>query len=150
MINLAEAHEIISTKYNYAYGIDTEDWDLYRSIFIEEVTMDFSSYSGQPGQRMKADDWVANCQRLFTGLDASQHQMSNPLVDVQESEAHLKMYMQAEHFLQNTAGDGSFTIGGWYEDRLVKTPSGWKIAAVTLNVLWSRGNRNIMQLAVAG
>jgi len=143
-----QADLIISTKYNYAYGIDTKDWGLYRSIFMDEITMDFSSYSGQPEQVMQADDWVANCRRLFTGLDASQHQMSNPMVEIHGDEAHLRMYMQAEHFLQNTGGDPSFTIGGWYQDRLVKTDGGWKIAAVKLNILWNRGNPNIMQLAV--
>lgn len=144
-----DVHQIVSTKYNYAYGIDTKNWQLYRSIFVDEITMNFSSYSGQPESVMKADDWVAGCQKLFTGLDASQHQMYNPLVEIDGDQARLRMYMQAEHFLQNRSGDPSFTLGGWYDDRLVKTPEGWKITAVTLNVLWSRGNRNIMQLAVA-
>jgi hypothetical protein len=147
--DLAAIHLITTTKYKYAYGIDTKDWDLYRSIFTDEIVMDFSSYSGQPKKTMRADDWVAGCQRLFTGLDASQHQMYNPLVDIQGDEARIRIYMQAEHFLQNRAGDASFTLGGWYDDRLVKSPDGWRITAVTLNVLWSRGNRNIMQLAIS-
>ncbi|MEM9620645.1 MAG: nuclear transport factor 2 family protein [Pseudomonadota bacterium] len=140
--------EIVRRRYEYALGIDTRDWDLYRSIFTDQITMDFSSYSGQPASTMAADDWVANCAALFNGLDATQHVMSNPMVDVQGDTARLRMYMQAEHFLANPQGDASFTIGGYYDDQLQRTPSGWKITAVTLNVFWQRGNRHIMALAV--
>ena len=54
----------------YALGIDTRDWTLYRSIFTDEITMDFSSYSGAPAATMTADAWVAQCKPLFEGLDA--------------------------------------------------------------------------------
>lgn len=141
--------QIVRRVYEYAYGIDTRDWSLYRSIFTDEIAMDFSSYNGNPASRMKADDWVAGCRVLFTGLDATQHSMSNPLVDVDGQRARCRMYMQAEHFLRNDQGSDDFALGGYYDDRLVLTADGWKIEAVTLNVLWSRGNRHIMQLATA-
>lgn len=140
--------EIIETKYRYAYGIDTRDWDLYRSIFLDEITMDFSSYSGAPGLTQSADDWVAGCQLLFEGLDATQHQMSNPLVEISGAQARLRMYVQAEHFLLNSSGGDSFALGGYYDDQLVRTDFGWKLSAVTIKVLWNRGNRHIMQLAI--
>ena len=35
--------EILETVYCYATGIDTRDWSLYRSIFLDEVEMDFLS-----------------------------------------------------------------------------------------------------------
>jgi hypothetical protein len=57
------------------------------------------------------------------------------------------MYMQAEHFLANAAGDPGFALGGYYDDALVRTPTGWRIRAVTLKVFWNRGNRHIMALA---
>ena len=57
----------------YATGIDTRDWKLYRSIFADEVDIDFSSYSGQPGTRMTGDDWVAGVQMMLPGFDATQH-----------------------------------------------------------------------------
>jgi len=140
---------IVRRVYEYAYGIDTRDWALYRSIFVSEIDMDFSSYNGAPASRMRADDWVAGCRLLFTNLDATQHSMSNPLVDIDGDRARCRMYMQAEHFLHNTQGDAGFALGGYYDDRLIRTAEGWRIAAVTLNVLWSRGNRHIMELAHA-
>jgi hypothetical protein len=143
-----DATEITRRLYEYALGIDTRDWTLYRSIFCDEVTMDFSSFNGEPGAPQKADDWVAGVSVLFNGLDATQHTMSNPMVDIDGDTARCRMYMQAEHFLQNEQGSPDFAIGGYYDDQLVRTGHGWKIAAVTLNVLWSRGNRHILALAM--
>ena len=138
--------QIVRRRYEYAISIDTRDWDLHRSIFTDRIEMDFSSYSGAPGSVMAADDWVEGLKPLFTGLDATQHVMTNPIVGVHADQAELKMYMKAEHFLNNDAGSFDFALGGYYHDRLVRTDSGWRIRAVTLNVFWSRGNRHIMEL----
>ena len=143
-----DATEITRCLYEYALGIDTRDWSLYRGIFCDEVTTDFSSFNGEPAARTTADDWVAGVSVLFNGLDATQHTMSNPMVDIDGDTARCRMYMQAEHFLQNEQGDTGFAIGGYYDDQLVRTASGWRVAAVTLKVLWSRGNRHILALAV--
>jgi len=140
--------EITRRVYEYAFGIDTRDWRLYRSIFCDQIDMDFSSYSGQEKTRMSADDWVHNVQALFTGLTATQHSMTNPMVDLDDpTHARCRMYMQAEHFLTTDQGDNSYALGGYYNNRLVKVDTGWRLSAVTLNVLWHRGNRHIMQLA---
>jgi 3-phenylpropionate/cinnamic acid dioxygenase small subunit len=138
---------VVQRVYEYAYGIDTRDWRWYRSIFTDVIRMDFSSYNGAPAAEMAADQWVANCRVLFTGLGATQHSMSNPLVEVDGDRARCRMYMQAEHFLSNDQGSDGFVLGGYYDDALARTDGGWRIEAVTLNVLWSRGNRHIMQLA---
>ena len=134
--------------YEYAYGIDTKDWALYRSIFSDQVAMNFHSYNGLPERSMTADEWVAGCQSVFMGLDATQHTMSNPLVEVVGDHARCRMSMQATHFLITDQGSNEYTLGGFYDDRLLRTDHGWQIEAVTLNVLWHRGNRQIMDLAV--
>jgi hypothetical protein len=141
--------EIVETVYCYAAGVDGRDWALYRSIFTDEVDIDFSSYDGTTTGRMKADDWVAGVKPLFEGLDATQHSMTNPRVTIQGDRATCIMYMQAEHFLKNDRGDSGFALGGYYTDQLVRTPAGWKLCAVKLTVLWTRGNRHIMTLAVS-
>ncbi len=122
------------------------DYALLRSLFVDEITMDFSSYNDRPASTITADSWVAGCAVLFDGLDATQHSMTNPIVDVTEGSrlASQRMAIQAAHFLDGT----EFTIGGWYHDSLVRTEGGWKIAAVTLNVTWRRGDASIMERAL--
>jgi hypothetical protein len=138
---------IVRRRYEYALGIDTRDWDLLRSVFTDEIEMDFSSYSGQPGAVVLADDWVDGAKVMFTGLDSTQHVMTNPIVDIDGERGRLRMYMKAEHFLGNDSGSDSFALGGYYEDRLIKVAGDWKIEAVTLTIFWNRGNRHIMSLA---
>jgi hypothetical protein len=148
-MQFADYNDIVRRRYEYALSIDTRDWELHRSIFTDVIEMDFSTYSGQPGAAMLADDWVDGLKPLFGGLQATQHVMTNPMVEVDADSARLRMYMKAEHFLQNDSGSSEFAIGGYYDDRLVRIDGGWKIRAVTLNVFWTRGNRHIMELARA-
>ena len=143
-----ERLDVAEVVYAYATGIDTRDWRLYRAIFTDEVEIDFSSWDGSPARRMRADDWVAGVQPLFHGLDATQHSMTNPRVSLDGERATCVMYMQAAHFLANREGDAEFTIGGYYTDQLVKTPAGWRLCGVNLTVLWSRGNKHVMALAL--
>jgi SnoaL-like domain len=138
---------VCETVYRYALGIDTRDWTLYRSIFADEVEIDFSSYNGRPASRMHADDWVSQVRPLFTGLAATQHSMSNPIVTVNGDRATCQVYMQAAHALDRGDDDNWFTIGGYYDDRLVRFHGRWRIDAVTLTVLWRRGRDAIMAIA---
>ncbi len=150
MMNAAsftDFNEIVRRRYEYALGVDTRDWALYRSIFTDEITMDFSDFSGVPEATQPADEWVAGIKPLFSGLHATQHTMTNPIVDVDGETAMCTMYMQAVHFLDNDQGDHVFTLGGYYRDSLVKRNGRWLIAGVCLTVLWSTGNRHIMTLA---
>ena len=95
---------IVRRRYEYALGIDTRDWDLYRSIFTDEITMDFSSYSGQPAAPMSADAWVNACKVVFTGLDATQHVMSNPMVDIDGDRASLPDVHESRAFPDQRPG----------------------------------------------
>ena len=146
MANRADFDAITRLRYQYAFGIDTRDFALLRSIFTDEIHMDFSSYNGRAAATVPADEWVAGCAKLFNGLDATQHSMTNPLVDVDEGARHAtqRMAMQAAHFLDGI----EFTIGGWYHDSLMRVEGSWRITAVTLNVTWRRGDESIMAAAV--
>jgi hypothetical protein len=148
---LVDREEIQETVYKYATGIDTRDFELYRSIFTDEVEIDFSSYSPEMGgaMTMPADAWVAGLKGLFPGLDGTQHSMSNPRITIDGDKATCIVYMQAEHFLANSEGDNSHAIGGYYTDQLVRTEDGWKVCAVKLTILWQRGNKAVMTMGAA-
>jgi hypothetical protein len=145
--------DVAQTVYSFAYGIDMRDWAAYRSIFVDPpapITFDYESYHGRPATRMTADEWLDAVRPLFDGLDATQHTMSNPIVDLDQDgrSARCRVYMQAAHFLWSE-DEPEFTIGGYYDDHLVQDGSGtgWRIDAVTLTVWWRRGNAEIMDIA---
>lgn len=146
LVARAELQELI---HRYAFGIDTRDWALFRSIFADELYMDFSSFSGAPGEHMSGDTWVARCRAMLPGFDATQHLLSNFMFDLDGDSGKVTVYMQAEHFIANRDGDASHTLGGYYVHQVRRGPPGWKIHGTTLNVTWSRGNRHVYQLAAA-
>ena len=138
--------EITRRRYEYAMGIDSRDFGLLRSVFSEDIVMDFEDYNGMPQAKFKADEWVENCKPLFLGLDSTQHIMTNPIVEVEGDRASCRMQMQATHFFRD--GDQKeFSIGGYYEDKLLHNGEQWSISAVTLKIFWTRGIRDIMALA---
>ena len=144
---------IAETIYLYAIGIDTKDFDLYGSIFADQVNIDFSSYEGSSVPEttvLTRDQWVSRVRPLFTGLAATQHSMTNPVVTIDGDTASCRMYMQAHHVFEPEKEDSWFTIGGYYDDTLLrdaKSPSGWNLTGVKLTVLWRKGQESIMQLA---
>ncbi|MEC8767286.1 MAG: nuclear transport factor 2 family protein, partial [Actinomycetota bacterium] len=146
---------VAETIYLYATGIDTKDFDLYRSIFADHVEIDFSSYEGSSVPEpdfLTVDQWVNRIKPLFIGLAATQHSMTNPVIALDGDFASCRMYMQAHHVFEPDKEDSWFTIGGFYDDKLVRddqSPSGWKLTGVTLTVLWRKGNDSIMPEARA-
>jgi hypothetical protein len=140
---------VAETVYRYAVGVDTRDWSMYRAQFADRVHIDFSSYSGLPVTEMAADDWVAGLRPLFSGLHATQHMMTNPLVDVAGDAARIRMYMQATHVLDPNDPASIYTVGGYYDDDLVRDGERWIFTGVKLTVLWRTGDPSIMETARA-
>jgi SnoaL-like domain len=154
-VNVRSDHQqITELVYTYAIGIDTRNWSRYRSIFADEVAIDFTSYSGGRAATVSADAWLSRVKPVFTGLAATQHSMTNPIVSIEGERATCTMYMQAFHALEPstvapTTDDNSFTIGGYYTDTVARLSGEWLVTAVTLTVLWRRGNESIMATAAA-
>ena len=144
---LIDRADITDTVHKYATGIDLHDWTTYRSIFADEVEFDFSSFEGQPATTMKADDWVAQVRSVLSGFDATQHVLTNHVIDIDGDRARTVVYMKAEHFLANDRGDNSIALGGYYTHELTRQPNGWKITKCKLTVTWNRGNRHLFQMA---
>jgi hypothetical protein len=153
---LLDRAEISDVVHRYATGLDTRDWALYRSIFLDEIEMDFESVGLSSGV-FAADKWVEDARTLFSVLDATQHVSSNHVHDIRGDEATCVSYMKAEHFVSDAdsrpASDGAtdpdrWTIGGYYTNELLRTPDGWKLRKVVLTVTWSRGDRRIITAAL--
>jgi len=141
---------VAETVYSYATGVDRRDCALYRSLFADTVTIDFSSYSPELRPRqMSADAWVAGMVPLFTGLAATQHSMTNPLATIDGDSAAITMYVQAHHVFDPTDVAAWYTIGGYYEDALARIGSRWLLTGVRLTVTWRAGDPRIMERARA-
>lgn len=161
-----DQREITELSYRYAAGIDHRDWMLYRSIFADVCTIDFSSWSGRPAADMAADDWVDAVRSVNGNFDATQHIMTNhrfepltrtagtgtgPAGDIVVGTNEL----QAQHWFRGSSMasfgrpelDAWCLLGGHYTNTYVRTADGWKISECGLTVRWRTGDESIFTFA---
>jgi 3-phenylpropionate/cinnamic acid dioxygenase small subunit len=139
--------ELLQLMARFATGIDTCDWVLYRSVFTEEIDLDYSSWRPESRGRWRADDWVARAARVFPGLTATRHALSNVTVFVDDKSARVRANVCADHVLIDGDGTHVFTLNGFYDDRCVPTDDGWKISGKRLVVQWCTGDPRVLDRA---
>ena len=100
---MTDTEAVCDTLYRFAEGLDLRDWELYRSVFTDEIEIDYTSHRPGSAGTMPADDWVERGRARLSPLDATQHSMTNPRVILSEDDpdrATCMMYIQAQHILQ--------------------------------------------------
>ncbi len=145
--NLVDRTKITDHVLNYATGIDRHQWDLYRSIFADDITIDFASWSGDPASKMKADDWVAGVRATLEPFDATQHVLTNFAIELDGDQAICTCYMSAHHHLVTGDLREMQSIGGYYVHHLERSGDGWLIHRTQLNVTWEMGDRGLFEQA---
>jgi len=144
---LLDRAEISEVQLRYATGLDSRDWPLFRSCFTDEIETDFTSVFGGEPRKVSADRWTEAARRTLSGLTATQHMITNHVITVAGDNATCVAYVQARHFLPNASGDSMQTMFGYYTNRFVRTPVGWRISACKLTLSWQTGNGGIFALA---
>lgn len=134
----------------YSRAVDTRDWPLYRSIFLERVHIDFGGFA-RVGE-WSADEWVEFIRRSVHGFDSTQHLNGNHEITVDGDRASGTHYVLAEHCMRPEGravpgNDDFVTAGGYYRSEFRKTDDGWKIASVVFTPLFLRGNPALFERA---
>lgn len=138
---------ITDVQHRYALGIDTRDWDLYRSVFVERVRFDFTAWHGGAAEELAADEWVARVRARLSGFDGTQHQMSNHIVTPHERGVTCLTYIIARHYLRIDGTHHVQAIGGYYTNELITERGEWRIAQCRLSVVWTEGDRALFDKA---
>jgi len=146
---LLDRAEISDVQLRYATGLDSRDWPLFRSCFTDQIETDFTSVFGGEPRKVSADRWTEAARRSLSGLKATQHMITNHAITVAGDDATCIAYVQARHYLPNDTGDYTQTMFGYYTNRFVRTPAGWRIRACKLTLTWQTGNWGIFALASA-
>jgi len=147
MLGTGDRVAIAELMARFATGIDTCDWPMYRSVFTDEIDLDYSSWRPESVGRWRADDWVARGQRLFPGLTATRHALSNLLLAVDGDVVRVRANVCADHVLVDHHHANVFTLNGYYDDRCIPTADGWKIRGKCLVAQWSTGDRGVLTTA---
>lgn len=116
--------EIIETLNLYAFALDSHQFDLFDRVFTEDVRAEF----GPAGAVWSG---LANLKRTFAEfhdtLTNHMHQMIGHNVHVNGDKANSFTYGNWLLVRDGAEGGSTWLGAGWYDDELVRTPSGWRI-----------------------
>lgn len=145
---LRDRLDIIESCARMAWHLDHCEWDALIELFTDEVELDYSSLNGGDPVTVSRKDMVEKWRSNREGLTATQHLVSNQIVEPNGDRATATSMFQATHLLPNPYGGPTWTLGGKYRYGLARTPDGWRINALAMSILWAEGNRHIRDLAV--
>jgi 3-phenylpropionate/cinnamic acid dioxygenase small subunit len=131
---------IVDVCTRYALALDTRNWALLRDCFIAEATARYEGRDDAIGYQSIED----TCRNALEPLAASQHLLGNHLVTLGGDQAESTCYFQAQHIRNGLAGGNAYVVAGRYDDRFVRTESGWRIAERRLSVMWTSGNEAVL------
>jgi 3-phenylpropionate/cinnamic acid dioxygenase small subunit len=106
-----------------ASAIDGRDWDLFRTCFTPDCHADDEDI----GTWDDVDGLTRFMVEAHAGMGHTQHRVSNAAITVDGGRAVARTYVD----LVAMAPDGASALSsvGWYDDELVRTADGWRIAS---------------------
>jgi 3-phenylpropionate/cinnamic acid dioxygenase small subunit len=118
--------EIRTLMDRYALACDGGDWKAFRELFTADSVLDYTEFGGGRMDLEGAVAWLSNGLSKYAGLH---HNMTTHYCEISGNTAQAITYFLAYHtWIDETGGESMFYNGGFYKDRLVKQPGGWRIS----------------------
>ena len=130
---------IMELQVRYSMALDTGSYEELDHIFTVDVIADYE----HAGQHEGIETIKEACRVALDPLTSSQHQNGNHWSVVEGEYATAGCYFTVHQYLENEPGGEHFSMGGRYEDELIRTEDGWRITKRKLALLWSEGNPGV-------
>jgi 3-phenylpropionate/cinnamic acid dioxygenase small subunit len=133
-----DTSEITQLLYRYARAIDAKDWKALERVFTPDARIHYAVERGAELRFPELGPWLARAMTIFK---ATQHVITNPLIEVAGDRARATSYLTGTH-VQVRREDGVqvlTTEGSTYTDELVRTAEGWRISSRKLERTWIDG-----------
>ncbi len=139
-MTVADDLAIIRLLSVYARALDTLELDGIDEVFTVDARLEMSK-----GHPMDRAAYKAMCATELAKLDATQHMVTNPIIDVAASgtTARCRSYYQAQH-ARNDCDPPLALMGGWVDDELELRKEGWRITARRWTSVWFDGNAEVL------
>jgi 3-phenylpropionate/cinnamic acid dioxygenase small subunit len=123
-----EIHVLLA---RYARGVDTKDWELWRSVFTADALLDYSSAGAPVGSPADVGAWLEQGLKV---VPMTQHFISNIEVELSGDRAKVRAMFYNPMQLPGLA-ELSF-CGGYYHHEMVRTGDGWKSERLVEENVW--------------
>ncbi|MDF3341541.1 nuclear transport factor 2 family protein [Mycolicibacterium septicum] len=114
--------DIVDVLVRYATGIDRRDWPLFRTAFTDDCALDY----GEIGQWNGVDAVTEFMDRSHAMAGRTMHRLSNHTIAVDGDAATARTYIDGLIMAQDN--NSGVNAVGFYDDELVRTADGWRIA----------------------
>lgn len=118
---LADRLEITNLLTRYAKAVDRKDWDLFRTVFTADASIDYTSAGGVAGDTETLVAWLAEALAQFP---ATQHMVAN--VDIEFVDADTASVEAMFHNPMVMPDKSAWMTGGWYHHEMIRTADGWR------------------------
>lgn len=132
--------EIQQKIYYYGWCIDHRDFDALDEIFLPDAIVHYDVQDGTKAPWKEMRNWLPAGLEIFR---LTQHNMSNPMVEIDGDRARSRTYGHLIHMQEGTGGDVSIMRHhSIYHDEWTKKgdeAGQWRIASRTLTNLYIDG-----------
>ena len=123
---MSEREAIAELVHRYAWMVDERRWELMDEVFAEGATLDYSSTGGDKGPYRETLAWLG---RALAPWPLNLHHITNLSIELEGDGARVRTAFFAPMGRVKPEGTHEvLTTVGYYFDRLVRTPRGWRIA----------------------
>jgi len=135
-INLMlDKHEIQSLLTRYCTSIDSKQYDGLDTVFTPDAYIDYSASGGTTGKFPEVKAWLAEVLAMFS---MTQHVIANFEISVNGDEATSRcVFYNPMQFANPEDTKPMFWVGGYYNDKLVRTSDGWRIRERVEDMSWN-------------
>jgi 3-phenylpropionate/cinnamic acid dioxygenase small subunit len=120
-VERAAKQDITEVLVRYSTGIDSRDWDLFRTCFTEEVLAEYDGIATWHG----VDEITDSMTTSHADMGLTMHQLANVAITVDGDTATARCYVDA--VLMAADGQTGLNPRGFYDDQLIHTDDGWRI-----------------------
>lgn len=117
---MSELEQITDVLLRYATGIDSRNWDLFRTCFTEDCQLDYGALGIWSSRE------AVTCFMQLSHSGPSLHRLSNFAITIEDNRARARTYVDA--LVLGPGGWGGASSIGYYDDELIQTAAGWQIA----------------------
>jgi 3-phenylpropionate/cinnamic acid dioxygenase small subunit len=115
--------DVADVLVRYATGIDRRDWDLFRTCFTPDCEADYGDIGVWHGVD-QITEWMA---ATHEPCGHTLHRITNVAVTaVDDDQVQARSYVEALVLLADN--ENGVRATGFYDDELVRTDDGWRIA----------------------
>ncbi|HEY4545113.1 MAG TPA: nuclear transport factor 2 family protein [Pedomonas sp.] len=131
---LSDRAEIQDLITRYAYAIDDRDWDALDNVFTADAIIDYSEAGGARGTVAEIKEYLAGAMARFP---AFQHLSTTTRLQIDGDRAKARTILFNPMVMEHEGQERVFFVGLWYNDELVRTLDGWRIAHRYEQMSWT-------------